>query len=79
MLANQGILFVCKSVFDLSVYFVWLLFGYCLVIVFTMCPMHTDCIYLVPSISSFHIVYFCGMYVPVKMQIRVFIFNLQDM
>lgn len=44
-----------------------------------MCPMHMDCIYLVPSISSFHIVYFCGMYVPVKMQICVFIFNLQYM
>lgn len=41
--------------------------------------MHMDCIYIVPSISSFHIVYFCGMYVPVKMQICVFIFNLQYM
>lgn len=74
MLANQGIIFVCKSVFDLLVYF--LLFG---LFVFAMCPMHMDCIYLVPSISSFHIVYFCGMYVPVKMQIGVFIFNLQYM
>lgn len=42
-------------------------------------PLHMDCIYLVPSISNFHIVYFCGMYEPVKMQIRVFIFNLQYM
>lgn len=41
-----------------------------------MCPMHMDCIYLVPSTSSFHIVYFCGMYVPVKMQICVFYFQL---
>lgn len=46
---------------------------------FAAYPMHMDCIYLVPSISSFHIVYFCGMYVPVKMQICVFIFNLQYM
>lgn len=37
--------------------------------------MHTDCIYLVPSTSSFHIVYFCGLYVPVKMQICVFLFS----
>lgn len=29
MLANQGIIFVCKSVFDLSVYSVWLLFLQC--------------------------------------------------
>lgn len=68
MLANQGII-----VFWVSVIYWYTLFGF----VFIMCPMHTDCIYLVPSISSFHIVYFCGMYVPVKMQMCVFIFNLQ--
>lgn len=75
MLANQGIVFICKTVFELSLF--------CSVVVlqfvFTMCPMHTDCIYLVPSTSSFHIVYFCGLYVPVKMQICVLIFNLQYM
>lgn len=48
-----------------------------LVVVFTMCPMHMDCTYAVPSISSFHIVYFCGMYVPVKMQIGVCLFFFQ--
>lgn len=43
---------------------------------FAAYPMHMDCIYLVPSISSFHIVYFCGMYVPVKMQNMCFYFQL---
>lgn len=73
MLANQGIIFLFVKV---SLIYWYFLFGSCFI---AMCPMHMDCIYLVPSISSFHIVYFCGMYVPVKMQICVFIFNLQYM
>lgn len=43
MLANQGILFVCKSVFDLSVYFVWLLFlqcAPCTWTVYTLCLVY---------------------------------------
>lgn len=81
MLANQGIIFfICFC-------FVKVSFNYCtfclpvglVCSVFAMCLVHMDCIYLVPSTSSFHIVYFCGMYVPVKMQICVFIFNLQYM
>lgn len=66
MLTNQGITFC--SCLEITV-----------IIVFATYPMHINCIYLVPSISRFHIVYFCGMYVPVKMQMRVFIFNLQYM
>lgn len=68
MLANQGIIFVCK----VSLIYWYTLFGF----VFTMCPMHMDCIYLVPSISSFHIVYFCGMCVPVKIADVCFYFEL---
>lgn len=57
--------------------FVLLLFLF----LFTVCPnAHGQHIlYLVPCISSFHIVYFCGMYMLVEMQICVFIFNLQYM
>lgn len=75
MLANQGIiLFVNLALVDPSISFC-VFFPF----IYTMCPVHMDCIYLVPSTSSFHIVYFCGMYVPVKMQICVFISNLQYM
>lgn len=43
MLANQGIIFVRESVFDLSVYFVWLLFlqcAPCTRTVYTLCLVH---------------------------------------
>lgn len=72
VLAYQCIFCFC---FDKYFLFVLLLF------LFTICPnaQGQHILYLVPCISSFHIVYFCGMYMLVEMQICVFIFNLQYM